>query len=52
MDIQSQLSPQNLDVLELDTDNEYQNSDADTERDDLSFLEDKNTVYSNIWSAQ
>ena len=47
MDIQNQVSPQNLDVLELDADNEYQNSDADTERDDLSFLEDNSIVYSN-----
>ena len=50
MDIQNQVSPQNLDVLELDADDEYQNSDADTEREDLSFLDEgdyTNTVYSN-----
>ena len=32
-------SPPNTDVLQLDTDDEYQNSEADTEVDNLSFLE-------------
>ena len=42
-------SPQNPDNLEMDADDEYQNSDADTEAEDLSFLkvDCNNTVYSN-----